>query len=101
MKYIDIEEGYSKDDIRIVAEIIKNGGVAILPTDTVYGIVADAINEEAVKKIYEIKIREFSKPCNILVSNMNMIKEVTKGISKKEEKIIKNFFPRSFNHNIL
>ena len=50
MKYIDIEEGYSKDDIRIVAEIIKNGGVAILPTDTVYGIVADAINEEAVKK---------------------------------------------------
>lgn len=100
MKYIDIERGYSKDDIKTASEIIKNGGVAILPTDTVYGIAADAINEEAVKKIYEIKKRELSKPCNILVSNINMIREVTKGVSKKEEKIIKKFFPRSFDYDI-
>ncbi len=93
MVYIDIKKSYTKEDIKKVSNIIENGGVAILPTDTVYGIVADAFNEEAVRKIYEIKERNFSKPCNILVSNENMIKKAVAGLSEKEEKVIKNFFP--------
>ena len=51
------------------------------------------MNEEAVKKIYEIKHRDLKKPCNILVSDIEMIKKVTKGVSQKEEKIIKKFSP--------
>lgn len=93
MKYIKICKDYTKDDIISSAEIIKNGGVAIIPTDTVYGIAADAINEEAIKNIYELKNREYSKPMNILVSDIGMIKKVTKGISQKEEEIIKKYMP--------
>lgn len=93
MEYIDIKKGYTKKEIKKIAEIIKLGGIAILPTDTVYGIVADAENEEAVKRIYEIKRREQTNPVNILVSNKNMIKQVTNRITEKEEKIIDNFFP--------
>lgn len=95
MEYIDIKNGYTKEDIIKIADIIKSGEILILPTDTVYGIVSDSTNEDAVKKIYELKKREMSKPLNILVSNKEMIKRVVKEISKWEEKIINKFFPGS------
>ena len=82
-----------KEDIEIVAKFIQDGGVVIIPTDTVYGIAADSYNEKAVARIYEIKHRDITKPCNILVSNIEMIKKVVKEISKLEEKIINAFFP--------
>lgn len=100
MEYIYLSKENEQKTIEKAIKIIKNGGVIILPTDTVYGIAADAQNENAVKKIYELKNREFSKPCNILVSNIEMIKEVTTNISKKEKSIIKEHFPRSVNDNI-
>lgn len=100
MIYINVNEKNEEEAIKQVVETMKNGEIAIIPTDTVYGIAADALNEKAVKKIYEIKRREFSKPCNILVSDIDMIRKVTKKISIKEEEIIKEFFPRSLNYNI-
>lgn len=100
MKYIKFEEDYTKEDVEETARVIRSGKVAIVPTDTVYGIAADALNEEAVKKIYELKQRKYSNPCNILVSNIEMIKKVTTGISQREEEIINEFFPRSTDNNI-
>lgn len=93
MKYINIEDGYTKKDIKEVAESINRGEVVILPTDTVYGIVANALNEKAVSKIYEIKKRDKKKPMNILVSNIEMIRKNVKNITEAEERIIKEFFP--------
>ncbi len=93
MEYLDIRKNYSKEDIKITVEALGNGEIVILPTDTVYGIAADAFNDEAIKKIYKLKNREFSNPCNILVSNINMIRSAVKEISKEEERIIKKFFP--------
>ena len=93
MEYINLKDGYTKEDIDKTSKIIKNGKIAIIPTDTVYGIAADALNEEAVKKIYNLKRRDFSKPCSILVSDIDMIKQVTKSITQFEENIIKEFFP--------
>lgn len=93
MKYIKLSRNEIDKQIKEVANIIKAGGIVIIPTDTVYGIAADALNEKAVKKIYEIKKRKTSNPCSILVSNIDMIKKVVKDISSKEEKIINNFFP--------
>lgn len=92
MEYIKLSKNY-KNEIEKVVEILDKGGVSIIPTDTVYGIAVDSLNEEAVKKIYELKNRDFSKPCCILVSNIEMIRKVTKGISPEEEKIVKAFFP--------
>ena len=94
MKYIDIKNGdYTKEDISKIAESIKTGKIAIIPTDTVYGISADALNQKAVKRIYDLKNREYSNPMNILVSNVEMIKKVTKSIKAIEKRMIDRFFP--------
>lgn len=52
---------------------LKNGDVIIYPTDTVYGIGADATNEKAVERIYEIKGRSRDKPLSVMVSGLNML----------------------------
>ena len=52
--------------ITLAIESIKNGGVVIFPTDTVYGIGCDPYNEDAVERIYELKNRDSAKPLPIL-----------------------------------
>ena len=90
--YIDLKE---KDFTKLEepAQIIKNGGIVVFPTETVYGIGANALNAEAVKKIYEIKKRPLSKPITLLVNSIDMIERVAKGITPFEYAIIKKFFP--------
>lgn len=51
-------------------EVIKSGGIAVLRTDTLYGLVADAYNQSAVNNIYNIKKRDPLKPCIVLVSSV-------------------------------
>ena len=46
-----------KEEIRKIQEILKNGGIILYPTDTIWGLGCDATNAEAVKRIYEIKKR--------------------------------------------
>ena len=57
-------------------EIIKEGGIILYPTDTVWGIGCDATNEEAIKKIYALKQREESKSMIILVNGERMMHQV-------------------------
>lgn len=57
-----------------VAKIIKDGGVVISPTDTVYGILANVFNADAVFRIYKIKGREKDKPFLILLENEKDLK---------------------------
>ena len=54
-------------------EAIKNGGIILYPTDTVWGIGCDATNPEAVKKIYELKQREETKSMIVLVNGDRMM----------------------------
>jgi len=51
--------------------IIKSGGLAVIPTDTIYGIITSATNEKAVKKVYEIKNRTPEKPFIILIADIS------------------------------
>lgn len=80
-------------DINYLAGILKRGGVAIIPTDTVYGLIGDATNEETIKKIFTIKHREKTKPLLILVSNMEMLNRYVENISNRELAIINKFWP--------
>jgi len=57
------------DDIKKALEVLKNGGVILYPTDTIWGIGCDATNPEAVKRIYQIKKREDSKSMLVLMEN--------------------------------
>ena len=61
-------------------EVIKNGGIILYPTDTVWGIGCDATNEEAVKKIYALKQREETKSMIVLMNGERMMYNVFKEI---------------------
>ena len=73
------------------AELIKKGGIGILPTDTLYGIVASALNLKAVETVYTVKKRNKNKPCIVLVRDINSIERfgifLTKGIRELLSKI--------------
>jgi len=81
------EEGIKKS-----VEIIENGGIIIFPTDTVYGIGCDPYNENAVKKIYDIKSREKVKSLPILAYSLEIVKQITI-VDKFTEKIIEKYWP--------
>lgn len=92
-KYINLENKLDYEELKIPAKIIKEGGIVIFPTETVYGIGTNGLNKEAIKKLYEVKQRPLNKPISLLVSNIEMVEQVAKNISKLEYKIMQNFFP--------
>jgi L-threonylcarbamoyladenylate synthase len=57
------------EDIKKALEVLKNGGIILYPTDTIWGIGCDATNEKAVERIYQIKNREDSKSMLVLMEN--------------------------------
>lgn len=83
-------------NIQKAAEIIKQGGVVIFPTETVYGIGVNALDEGAVKRLYDIKQRPTNKPISLLVSDMKMINKIAKDITEIEYKLMNAFFPGPF-----
>lgn len=87
------EEQIDETKIEEIANAIKEGKLIIFPTDTVYGIGTNAYNEEACKKIYEIKGRPSCKPLIILISDISMIEDLVENISPTEQKIIEKFWP--------
>lgn len=62
-----------KEEVRKADEILKKGGIILYPTDTVWGLGCDATNEEAVKRIYEIKKRDDSKSMLVLLDDAGKI----------------------------
>ena len=67
-----------EEDIKNAVETLRKGGVILYPTDTVWGIGCDATNEEAVRRIYEIKHRDDSKAMICLVDNPNRIQKYSR-----------------------
>ena len=63
-------------EIHNAFEVIKNGGIILYPTDTVWGIGCDATNEEAIKKIFALKQREESKSMIVLVNGERMMHQI-------------------------
>ncbi|WP_367278988.1 L-threonylcarbamoyladenylate synthase [Methanospirillum sp.] len=65
-----------KDLIQKAVEVLMQDGLIIYPTDTLYGLGADALSEEAVSKVFEAKGREYHKPLSIAVCDPEMIAAV-------------------------
>lgn len=81
-----------KPDIKKSVEAIKEGKVLICPTDTVYGLICDANNKEAVERLYKIKKRPKNKPIPVFISDIKMAKEIAE-INKEQEKFLKKVWP--------
>lgn len=60
---------YDKEDLQAALRVLREGGIIVYPTDTVWGIGCDATNEEAVRKIYAMKQREDSKSMLVLLDS--------------------------------
>ncbi len=81
----------SPDALKRVLEVLKAGGIIVYPTDTAYGLGVDALNEDAIGKIFIIKKR-VQKPLPVVVANLTMMKTyaVTNPIG---EKLAKKYWP--------
>ncbi len=75
------------------AEILKNGGIGVIPTDTIYGIVGSALNKKTVERIYELRKRNLKKPMIILISSINDLKLFGINIDLKTKKILSKIWP--------
>jgi L-threonylcarbamoyladenylate synthase len=64
---------HSMNEIKKMVEVLRSGGLILYPTDTVWGIGCDATNEEAVKKVFELKKREDSKSLIVLVDSVDRL----------------------------
>lgn len=76
-----------------LANKIKAGEVVVMPTDTVYGIVGDALNKETVERIYELRKRNPEKPCIILISKISDLEKFGVIMSSEEESLIRDYWP--------
>jgi L-threonylcarbamoyladenylate synthase len=79
--------------LKKAAEVIKKGGVVVYPTETFYGIGADATNERAVKKVFQIKKRAEHMPILLIIGNEEMLSSVVKEVPESAFKLIRRFWP--------
>jgi L-threonylcarbamoyladenylate synthase len=83
----------TSETIELAASIIRDGGLVAFPTETVYGLGADAMNENAVRKIFEAKGRPADNPCIVHVDSRAMLDRVATGVGDKAERLIQRFWP--------
>lgn len=74
-------------------KILENGGAVVLPTETVYGLFAQALNEDAVNRVYQLKQRPRDKAMNLNVSNLNDIYFFSQNTPFFLEKLYNRFMP--------
>ncbi len=79
-------------DIKKASEIIRNNGIVIYPTETVYGIGANIFSNIALEKVFAIKKRDKDKPVSVAVSDLKMMEDLVY-IGKKERHFIEKFLP--------
>lgn len=83
------------EDIKKAADIIISGGVVVMPTETVYGLASNALDENAVKKIYVAKGRPSDNPLIVHISEIDDIKRfnLVEEIPESAEKLMEKFWP--------
>lgn len=94
MKVLKLGESLKKDSevLDKASQILKSGGVVLYPTETLYGLGANALDEAAVSKIFKIKKRDINKPLSVLVRDMQMAKKIA-CIDSKAELILNKIWP--------
>jgi len=92
MEVVHFTEKSAGECIVKAVEVLQRGGVVLYPTDTLYGLGADAFSNGAVDKIYEIKGREDSKPIHCIVTDLVMAERYAE-ISRSARVLAKEYSP--------
>ncbi|USZ66827.1 L-threonylcarbamoyladenylate synthase [Halorussus salilacus] len=80
------------EDIRRAATAIRNGDLVVYPTETVYGLAADALSEDAVKRVFDAKRRARDKPVSLAVPDVDAALELVRA-TDREERFMREFLP--------
>ncbi|MBI3273898.1 MAG: threonylcarbamoyl-AMP synthase [Candidatus Colwellbacteria bacterium] len=83
----------SKGNIKVTVEILNGGGVGVLPTDTIYGIVGSAMSKKTVMRIYKLRKRNLKKPTIILIGSLSDLGLFDVRLDAKTKKLLSNFWP--------
>ncbi|MBU1147615.1 MAG: threonylcarbamoyl-AMP synthase, partial [Candidatus Omnitrophica bacterium] len=75
------------------ATLLKNGGLVVFPTETVYGIGANLLDKKAIDRLYRIKKRPKDKPFTIHIARFEALKELKVNLSERAEKVVRKFWP--------
>ena len=92
-KYSNQKNKINEEEIKEAAEEIKKGNLVLFPTETVYGIGANALDAEAVKKIFIAKGRAQDNPLIVHVDSIEMVEKIVKEITPLEKKLMERFWP--------
>jgi len=91
LKVLDLEK--DSDNLNRACEILKNGGLVGIPTETVYGLAASCFDEEAVANIFKAKGRPQDNPLIVHISDMEMLEDVVSEVSEKALELAGKFWP--------
>lgn len=89
----DNTKGYEPSELREAAKILRSGGLVAFPTETVYGLGCDGLNEEAAAKVYEAKGRPGDNPLILHISERDELTPLVEEIPPMAEKLMDTFWP--------
>lgn len=87
MHIIPIDTDHEVAALLETLQVLKRGGVVVVPTDTVYGLIADAMNERAIERIFTVKMRSKDKPLGVFVADFQMMDAVAVADERTKELI--------------
>lgn len=93
MKIIDTIT--NTDYIKQTVDVLRQGGLVVAPSDTVYGLLVDAKNEQAVRKLLAFKNRPIGKPISIFLQNLSNVTTYAE-LNTKQIELLKQFIPGPF-----
>ncbi len=82
-----------EEDLLTAAKIIKDGGLVALPTETVYGLSADALNSDAVKNVFKAKGRPADNPLIVHIANKSDVDKITTGMPDNCKRLTDKYWP--------
>ncbi len=80
-----------------IITVVKGGGVVVMPTDTIYGMVTNALNTVAVERIYQIRKRAPEKPCIVLIGDVKELENFSIELSEEQKEKIKEYWNLDVN----
>lgn len=92
-KVLKVNEEVSTNELSLAADLLKRGGLVAFPTETVYGLGADALDEVAAKKIYEAKGRPSDNPLIVHVASVQALKDLAVDIPNSAYQLAEAFWP--------
>lgn len=81
------------DPLAAAVDTLRAGGIVVYPTETLYGLGADALNPTALDRLIALKIREPGKPISVLISDVDMLRDLVTDIPAAAAVLMRRFWP--------